>query len=99
MRTIILTAIFPRNDNLAVMPTINKINDNLSRFADGKKIRFLNVNDKLADKDGRLFDGMSKDKTASYGQGLPGLGGRFETDLYRTAGATGQDRPRSATHR
>ena len=56
--TIILTAIFPRNDNMAVIPTINKINDNLARLADGKKIRFLNVNDKLADKDGRLFDGM-----------------------------------------
>lgn len=60
--TIILTAIFPRNDNMAVIPTINKINDNLARFADGKKIRFLNVNDKLADKDGKLFDGMSKDR-------------------------------------
>jgi lysophospholipase L1-like esterase len=56
--TIVLTAIFPRNDNMAVIPTINKINDNLARLADGKKIRFLNVNDKLADKDGRLFDGM-----------------------------------------
>jgi len=48
--TIILTAIFPRNDNMAVIPTINKINDNLARLADGKKIRFLNVNDKLGDK-------------------------------------------------
>src|SRR5688572_4152731 len=52
--TIILTAIFPRNDNIAVMPTINSINANLAKFADGKKIRFLNVNDKLADKDGKL---------------------------------------------
>lgn len=60
--TIVLTAIFPRNDNMAVIPTINKINDNLARFADGKKIRYLNVNDKLADKDGKLFEGMSKDK-------------------------------------
>jgi lysophospholipase L1-like esterase len=56
--TIVLTAIFPRNDNLAVIPAINEINDNLSKLADGKKIRFLNVNDKLADPDGRLFDGM-----------------------------------------
>jgi len=60
--TIILTGIFPRNDNLAVIPTINRINDNLARFADGKKVRYLNVNDKLADKDGKLFDGMSRDK-------------------------------------
>ena len=56
--TIILTGIFPRNDNMAVIPTINKINDNLARFADGKKVRYLNVNDRLANKDGKLFDGM-----------------------------------------
>ena len=59
---IILTALFPRNDNMAVIPTINRINDNLSAMADGKKIRFLNVNDKLADKEGRLFEGISQDK-------------------------------------
>ncbi len=59
---IILTALFPRNDNMAVIPTINKINDNLAKMADGKKIRYLNVNDKLADKDGRLFPGMSRDR-------------------------------------
>jgi len=56
--TVILTAIFPRNDNPAVMPIINGINENLSKLADGKKIRFLNINDKLADRDGKLFDGM-----------------------------------------
>src|SRR5947209_3353179 len=38
---IILTAIFPRNDNIAVMPTVNKINRNLANLADGKTIRFL----------------------------------------------------------
>ena len=59
---IVLTALFPRNDNMAVIPTINRINENLAKLADGKKIRYLNVNDKLADKDGKLFDGMSKDK-------------------------------------
>lgn len=56
--TIILTALFPRNDNMAAMPIIDRINTNLSRLADGKTIRFLNVNDRLADRDDRLFDGM-----------------------------------------
>jgi lysophospholipase L1-like esterase len=60
--TIILTGIFPRNDNMAVIPTINRINENLELLANGKSIRYLNVNDKLADKDGKLFEGMSKDK-------------------------------------
>ena len=31
-------------------------------MADGKKIRYLNVNETLADKDGKLFEGISKDK-------------------------------------
>jgi len=56
--TVIITAIFPRNDNMAVVPTIYQINRNLTRLADGRKVRFLDINDKLADKDGRLFPGM-----------------------------------------
>jgi lysophospholipase L1-like esterase len=56
--TIVMTAIFPRNDSMAVMPEINSINANLARMADGKRVRFLNVNDKLADANGVLFDGM-----------------------------------------
>lgn len=59
---IILTAIFPRNDQPAALPTIQRINENLARLADGKAVRFLNVNDRLADKDGRLFPGMTVDK-------------------------------------
>jgi lysophospholipase L1-like esterase len=39
-------------------PEINRINENISHFADGKTIRYLNINDKLADKNGKLFDGM-----------------------------------------
>ena len=57
--TIILMGITPRNDNPAVMPIINKINENISKFADGKRIRYLNINDKLADKDGRFREGMA----------------------------------------
>lgn len=55
---IIVTGIFPRNDNPNANATINKVNDNLAKLADGKAIRFLNINDKLADKDGKLHDGM-----------------------------------------
>jgi lysophospholipase L1-like esterase len=59
--TIVLMAIFPRNDNMAVMPTINRINARIETFADGKTIRFLNINDRLAGADGRLFEGMMHD--------------------------------------
>lgn len=57
--TIVLMGITPRNDNMAVMPIINQINANIAKFADGKKIRFININDKLADKDGKLYEGMT----------------------------------------
>jgi lysophospholipase L1-like esterase len=60
---IILTGIFPRNDHPAVVPTINQINAKISQFADGKTIRYLNVNDQLADPEGRLYEGvMNADK-------------------------------------
>jgi lysophospholipase L1-like esterase len=56
--TVIMTAIFPRNDRMAVIPTIHQINRNLAQMADGKKVRYLDINDKLADQEGRLFPGM-----------------------------------------
>jgi lysophospholipase L1-like esterase len=54
----ILMGIFPRNDNMAVMPEIDAINANLAKMADGARIRYLNINGKLADASGRLYDGM-----------------------------------------
>jgi lysophospholipase L1-like esterase len=57
--TIILMGIFPRNDNMAVMPLINKINKNIKKYADGKKIKYLNINKKMADKNDKLFSGMT----------------------------------------
>ncbi|HEY3780107.1 MAG TPA: GDSL-type esterase/lipase family protein [Fimbriimonadaceae bacterium] len=58
---IIITAIFPRNDNMAFNPKIEAINKRLSALADGKRVRFLNVNAGLADSNGKLFDGMTVD--------------------------------------
>jgi len=55
---IILMGIFPRNDNMAVMPEIGAINANLAKMADGGRIRYLNINGRLADSSGRLHDGM-----------------------------------------
>jgi lysophospholipase L1-like esterase len=68
---IILMGIFPRNDNMAVATAIDRINDNLSKFADGKRIRYLNINDKLADRGGKLFNGMmdARDKLHLIAQG------------------------------
>jgi lysophospholipase L1-like esterase len=59
---VILMGIFPRNDNPAFMPIIDRVNASLLKVADGKRIRYLNINDKLADGSGRLFDGVTNDK-------------------------------------
>ena len=40
------------------MPEIDRVNANLARLANGTTVRYLNVNDKLANRKGRLFDGM-----------------------------------------
>ena len=58
---VILMAIFPRNDSMAVMPTIEKINRQLSQLDDRRSVRVLNINDRLADANGRLLAGMSGD--------------------------------------
>jgi lysophospholipase L1-like esterase len=59
--TIVLTAIFPRNDSRAGMPAIARVNANLARMADGKAVRFLDVNAGLADASGTLVEGMMPD--------------------------------------
>jgi lysophospholipase L1-like esterase len=63
--TIIVMGILPRNDGaqpLEVMASIKTINENIAKSADGKMVRYLNINDKLADQDGKLFDGMTVDR-------------------------------------
>ena len=57
--TIVLMGITPRNDNIAVMSIINQINARIAKLADGKKLLYLNINDRLADKNGRLLEGMA----------------------------------------
>ena len=59
--TIILTAIFPRNDKMTYLSTITRINEKLSKLANGNQVRFLNVNPGLADANGKLIDGMTID--------------------------------------
>jgi lysophospholipase L1-like esterase len=63
--TIIVTGIFPRNDNprapLAVIPEIRRINANLARYADGKRVRYLDISAQLADSSGTLYPGMMGD--------------------------------------
>jgi lysophospholipase L1-like esterase len=55
---ILVMGIFPRNDSMDVMPEIDGINARVSKLADGRKVRYLNINDRLADSEGRLHQGM-----------------------------------------
>jgi lysophospholipase L1-like esterase len=56
--TIVVTGIFPRNDSLAVLPEIARINANVAALADGRRVRYLDVNGRLADGNGILHEGM-----------------------------------------
>jgi len=62
--TLLLMGILPRNNppaGAALMPTINRINERLAGFADGQRVRYLNLNAQLTDADGKLIDGMTAD--------------------------------------
>ena len=59
--TIVLTALFPRPQNKALAPAIGQINERLAGLADGKKVRFVNINDRLTDDSGDLLPGVSGD--------------------------------------
>ncbi len=59
--TVILTGVFPRSQNMELKPAIVEINRQLATIADGKKLRFLNIHDSLADQEGKLLEGISKD--------------------------------------
>jgi GH35 family endo-1,4-beta-xylanase/lysophospholipase L1-like esterase len=59
--TIVLTALFPRPQNPALAPAIGQINEQLARLADGKTIRFVDINGQLTDDGGNLRPGVSGD--------------------------------------
>ena len=59
--TVVVTGITPRNDNIAVMPVINRANMQIGTLADGRKIRYININEQLAFPDNQLREGMAHD--------------------------------------
>ncbi len=56
---IVLMGVTPRNDDMGMMPVIDAINTRLAKLADGRRVRYLNINDRLADANGKLYDGMT----------------------------------------
>ncbi len=59
--TVIVTGITPRNDNRDVNPIIDEANRGIAKLADGKTIRYVNINDELADREGNLKPEMAHD--------------------------------------
>lgn len=61
--TIVLTAIFPRNDNMEMVPVINEVNRITAKLANGKSVRWVDINKRIADENGKFFEGMvNRDK-------------------------------------
>lgn len=56
--TLVLMGITPRSDNRQVMPIIDATNRGIARLADGKSIRYLEINQQLVDGDGEVLPGM-----------------------------------------
>ena len=81
------------------MPTINRINANLATMADGKSIRFLNVNAKLADPSGTLFEGMMVDGLHPSLKGYEVWAEGLKPILTELLGPPAADRPRAPAHR
>ena len=54
--TLILMSIFPRSDNIALLPVIERANARLAKLADSGKVRVLNINDRL--NKGTMVDGL-----------------------------------------
>jgi lysophospholipase L1-like esterase len=93
---IILMGVLPRNDNMAYMPIINRVNENIARFADGQSIRYLNINDKLANRAGVLIEGMTGDQLHLSVQGYQVWADALEpllTELLGPRAATDQAPP------
>jgi lysophospholipase L1-like esterase len=56
---IVLMGITPRNDDMAYMPVIERVNARLAQLADGQRVRFIDLRDRLAGADGVLLPGMT----------------------------------------
>ncbi|HLP00287.1 MAG TPA: GDSL-type esterase/lipase family protein [Fimbriimonas sp.] len=61
MAKIVVTGVFYRNDNMAFVPVVSQVNTILQKYAESGAIHYLDVNDGLADSNGKLFPGMTID--------------------------------------
>jgi lysophospholipase L1-like esterase len=59
---ILLMAVFPRGDaaksSTPLMDRVNELNAMIAKLDDGNQVKFLNINNQLADTDGKLIPGV-----------------------------------------
>lgn len=84
---------------MAVVPEITRINLFIARFADGRRIRDVNISDKLADREGKLFDGMTVDRLYPTMRGYQRWADAPEAAVDGDPPPASGDRPSAAANR
>jgi hypothetical protein len=86
---------------MAVLPEIDRINANLAKMAEGRKVRYLSTNDKLAGPDGKLYDGgmNTKDQLHRTVKGYQVWADALKPIFYRIARAAGRRGSRASADR
>ncbi len=89
--TIVLMGITPRADNIQVMPIIDAANRGIARLADGRGIRYLNINARLTDDHGVLLPGMTIDGLHLTAKAYQRWADALKPILVERLGPKGQD--------
>jgi lysophospholipase L1-like esterase len=84
---VILMGILPRSDNPAVMPVIDGINGRIAMFADGHRVRYLNINNRFLDASGKLRADMMVDGLHPALPGYRAWAAALEPELSELLGA------------
>ena len=90
---ILLLGVFPRNrgnDDAAQIEAPAKINDIISKFADGNRIVYLNINDKFLGLDGKVPANIMPDFLHPNEHGYQIWADAMNPTLYQMMGISGQ---------
>ena len=78
------------------MPVINAANAQIARLADGKKVRYVNINEQLAFPDNQLREGMANDGLHLTPKAYQVWADALKPIFTEILGPPAADRPRAA---